>query len=49
MAILKYKDLLTYDDTRKVLMEFLESAYLSGAKLAGWDIEAFKVTPLKDL
>ncbi|HQY19255.1 MAG TPA: DUF5996 family protein [Ignavibacteria bacterium] len=49
MAILKYKDLLNFDDPRKVLMEFLESAYLSGAKLAGWDIEAFKVTPLKDL
>ena len=49
MAILKYKDLLTFDNPRKVLLEFLESAYTAGAKLAGWDIEAFKVLPLKDL
>jgi hypothetical protein len=49
MAILKYKDLLTYNDPRKTLLEFLESAYQAGAKLANWDIDALSVPPLSDL
>ncbi len=47
MAILKYKDLLDIADPRKALLDFLESAYLAGAKLAKWDVERFKVPPLE--
>lgn len=49
MAILKYKDLLNYDNPRKTLLEFLESVYQAGAKLANWDIDSFSVPPLSNL
>ena len=49
MAVLTYADLLEEDNPRKVLLEFLESAYQAGASLAGWDIDGFKVPPLKEL
>jgi hypothetical protein len=49
MAILKFKDLLNYPDPRKVLLDFLESAYLAGAKLANWDVEKLTVPSLNDL
>lgn len=49
MAILTYADLLEMDNPRAVLLEFLESAYIAGAELADWDIEQFKVPPLKEL
>jgi len=43
--------LLTYEEIRKrgspedVLLEFLESAYLAGAKTAGWDAKGFGAAP----
>ncbi|PTX44941.1 hypothetical protein C8P64_0927 [Christiangramia gaetbulicola] len=49
MAVLTYADLKEKDNPRKILLEFLESAYQAGASLAGWDIENFKVPPLKEL
>lgn len=49
MAILTYSDLKEFDNPKKVLLEFLESAYVAGADLAGWNMEEFKVPPLKDL
>ena len=49
MAILTYADLKRLDNPRTVLLEFLESSYLAGAELAGWDIKHFKVPTLKDL
>lgn len=49
MAVLTYADLNKKDNPRKILLDFLESAYQAGASLAGWDIENFKVPPLKQL
>ncbi len=49
MAILTYADLRKNDNPKKVLLEFLESAYMAGAELADWDIENLRVPPLKDL
>ena len=49
MAVLTYADLQEVDNPRKILLEFLESAYQAGTFLAGWDIESFKVPPLKEL
>lgn len=49
MAILTYRDLLKSDDPRAHLLDFLESAYLAGAKRAQWDIERFKVPELHDI
>ncbi|MGA8854920.1 MAG: DUF5996 family protein [Christiangramia sp.] len=49
MAVLTYADLQKEDNPRNVLLDFMESAYQAGAQLAGWDIENFKVPPLKDL
>lgn len=43
LAILKYQDLIEYNDPKEKLLEFLESAYLAGAKLANWDIKALKL------
>ncbi len=49
MAILTYADLLKEDNPRKVLLEFMESAYQAGAKLAGWPVDKLTVPPLKEL
>lgn len=49
MAVLTYADLIKEDNPRKVLLEFLESAYRAGAIQAGWDVEALKVPPLSEL
>jgi hypothetical protein len=49
MAMLMYDDLRREADPRKALLDYLESAYQAGAKLAGWDIEALTVPPLSDL
>ncbi len=49
MAILKYQDLLGKDNPAEVLLNFLESTYQAGAKLAGWDIEGFTVPQLEDM
>ncbi|HLT24999.1 MAG TPA: DUF5996 family protein [Ignavibacteria bacterium] len=47
MAILKYEDMRNAENPRAALLEFLESTYQAGAKLAGWDIEGFTVRPLR--
>lgn len=49
MAILKYNDLIQEDNPKKSLLDFMESTYQAGAKLAKWNIEDFKVPELKDL
>ncbi|WP_243735765.1 DUF5996 family protein [Christiangramia sabulilitoris] len=49
MAVLTYAELQKQDEPKKVLLEFLESAYQAGAWLAGWDIEHFNVPGLKEL
>jgi len=45
MAVLLYEDIRTSADPKKAIMDFLESSYRAGAKLAGWDMEALKVDP----
>jgi len=37
MAILMYDDIRNSDNPKQAIMDFLESAYLAGVKLAGWD------------
>lgn len=49
MAVLTYADLIEEDNPRKILLEFLESAYQAGASLAEWNLDDLKVPPLKDL
>ncbi len=49
MAILKYQDVFAQDDPRGMVLDFLESAYLAGATLAGWDVDALRVPPLHEL
>lgn len=39
LAVLRYDDARASDDPRRVVLEFLESTYQAGARLAGWDIE----------
>ena len=46
MALLMYDVLRKMDSPRSALLEFLESAYLAGAKTAGWDIEEFRADPV---
>ena len=43
MAILMYDDILSSDNPRKEIMNFLESSYSAGVKTAGWDEEKFKL------
>ena len=49
MAILMYDDLRAESDPRQALLDYLESAYHAGAKLAGWDVAALTVPPLSEL
>ena len=46
MALLMYDDVRTSDDPRKMVLEFLESAYQAGAKTAGWNVNEFALSPL---
>ncbi|MBZ5535449.1 MAG: DUF5996 family protein, partial [Acidobacteriia bacterium] len=39
--ILMYDDMRSAESPRHALMEFLESTYAAGAKLANWDRQAF--------
>jgi len=45
MALLLYKDIRTSDNPKQEIMDFLESSYQAGAKLAGWDVADLKVDP----
>jgi hypothetical protein len=47
LALLMYDEARKADDPREVVLEFLESAYQAGARRAGWDIEQFRLRPLK--
>ncbi len=38
LAVLRYDDARTTSDPRATVLEFYESAYQAGARLAGWDI-----------
>lgn len=49
MAILTYNNLLKLADPRTSLLDFLESAYIAGAKKANWDIEKLKVPELHNI
>ncbi len=49
MAVLMYDDLRDQANPRQALLDFMESAYQAGAKLANWDIEALTVPPLSEL
>jgi hypothetical protein len=43
MALLTYEEVRNSASPRDTLLEFLESAYLAGAKTANWDIDDFRV------
>lgn len=47
MALLMYDDVRNSANPRETILEFLESAYLAGAKRAGWDVEQFSLKPLR--
>lgn len=49
MAVLTYADLQVMDNPKQKLLQFLESSYVAGAELSGWDIEDFRVPPLGEL
>lgn len=49
MALLKYQDLLQEAEPKQALLDFMESTYQAGAKLAHWDLKAFEVPPLNQL
>jgi hypothetical protein len=49
MAFLSYEDFRNAPDPKKALLDFLESAYQAGAKLANWPIEELRVPPLNEL
>ena len=42
LALYPYETLRSADDPRKALLDFLESSYIAGATLAGWDIEGLR-------
>jgi hypothetical protein len=43
MAVLLYEDIRKSVNPGQQILDFLESSYQAGAKLAGWDVEALKV------
>ncbi len=49
MALFKLSDLLDKDNPKAELLNFMESSYRAGAKLAGWDIEKLTVPSLTKL
>ena len=42
LALLPYEDVRTAADPRAVVLDFLESAYVAGARRAGWDLAALR-------
>jgi hypothetical protein len=42
LALLPYEDVRTATDPRAVVLDFLESAYVAGARRAGWDLDALR-------
>jgi hypothetical protein len=47
MALLMYDDLRKTASPKETLLDFLESAYLAGARTAGWDVEEFRAEPVE--
>lgn len=46
MALLMYDDVRGLDSPRETILEFLESAYMAGARQAKWDVRAFTLERL---
>lgn len=49
MALLMYDDIRNEAAPERLLLDFLESTYAAGAKLAGWKTDELKVPALADL
>jgi hypothetical protein len=49
MAFLRYEDVKSSPDARQAVLDFLESAYQAGAKLAGWKIEELRTPSLDEI
>lgn len=49
MALLRYEDVRNSEDPNATVLDFLESAYQAGAKLAGWKIEELRTPPLEEI
>ncbi|WP_299823285.1 DUF5996 family protein [uncultured Pontibacter sp.] len=49
MALLNYEELRKMDNPREELLNFLESAYIAGAQLAGWPVQELRTIPLEEL
>lgn len=49
MALYRYHDLINEKDPRASLLDFLESSYLAGATLAGWNIDELQIVSLEKL
>jgi hypothetical protein len=47
MALMMYDDLRHEENQEQVLLDFLESSYLAGARRAGWEIEELRVPALR--
>ncbi|MEM6845640.1 MAG: DUF5996 family protein [Bacteroidota bacterium] len=48
-AFLTYDNLRKEENPRQALLDFMESAYQAGARLANWDVEKLTVPDLEDL
>lgn len=49
MALLNYEELRLLDNPRQALLDFMESCYQAGAKLANWPREELQAKPLEEL
>ena len=49
MALLRYEDVRNSENPAATVLDFLESAYQAGAKLAGWKIEELTTPPLNEI
>lgn len=49
MALLRYEDIRLSKTPRADLLGFLESAYLAGATLAGWEVDELRTPPLEEI
>ncbi len=44
MAVLMYDDMRVSDDPRQAILDFMESAYRAGSKLANWNVKELELT-----
>ena len=49
MAFLRFEDVRSSPDPRHAVLDFLESAYQAGAKLANWDMQELETPPLDQI